>query len=83
VRGHVTDADTGQPLEATVQIDEIPLTSEEVPRRSEPLYGRYQRVLLPGSYHLRVSKPGYQQQVIPVTVGSSAVNVEVQLSPAR
>jgi hypothetical protein len=83
VRGHVTDADTGQPLEATVQIDEIPLTSDEVPRRSEPLYGRYQRVLVPGTYHLRVSKPGYQQQVIPVTVGSSAVSVEVQLSPAR
>jgi hypothetical protein len=82
VRGHVTDAVTGQPLEATVQIDEIPLTAEEVPRTSEPLHGRYQRVLVPGQYHLRVRAPGYQQQVIPVTVGSSAVDVEVQLSPA-
>ena len=83
VRGHVTDASTGKPVEARVQIDEIPLTADEVPRTSEPLYGRYQRVLLPGAYHLRVSAPGYQTQVIPVQVGSSAVDVEVQLSPAQ
>jgi hypothetical protein len=83
VRGHVTDADTGQPVEARVGIDEIPLTPEEAPRTSEPLFGRYQRVLLPGAYHLRVSASGYQQQVIPVQVGSSAVDVEVELSPTR
>lgn len=81
VRGHVTDANTGQPLEARVSIDEIPLTAEEVPRTSEPLYGRYQRVLLPGAYHLRVQLEGYQAQVIPVQVGSSAVDRDVQLSP--
>ena len=75
VRGHVTDAVTGQPLEARVLIDEIPLTAEEVPRTSEPLFGRYQRILLPGQYHLRVQADGYQEQVIPVTVGSAALDV--------
>lgn len=83
VRGHVTDADTGQPVEARVLIDEIPLTADEVPRTSEPLYGRYQRVLLPGAYHLRIRAAGYQEQVIPVQVGSSAADVDVELSPAR
>lgn len=80
VRGHVTDANTGQPLEARILIDEIPLTLEEVPRTSEPLYGRYQRVLLPGDYHLRVQASGYQERVLPVHIGSSAVDLDVQLA---
>jgi carboxypeptidase T len=83
VRGHVTDATTGEPLEARVLIDEIPLTADEVPRTSEPLHGRYQRILLPGAYHLRVRAPGYQEQVIAVNVGGSAVDLDVQLSPVR
>jgi len=83
VRGHVTDANTGQPVVARVLIDEIPLTSDEAPRTSDPLYGRYQRVLLPGDYHLRVRATGYAEQVIPVHVGSSALDLEVQLSPQR
>lgn len=81
VRGHVTDATTGQPLQARVLIDEIPLTPDEVPRTSEPLHGRYQRILLPGEYHLRVQAAGYQTQVIAVHVGTSAVDLDVQLSP--
>ena len=83
VRGHVTAANTGQPLEARILIDEIPLTLEEVPRTSEPLYGRYQRVLLPGDYHVRVQAPGYVEQVIPVHIASSAVDLDVQLAPVN
>jgi len=82
VRGHVTDAVTGQPVEASVSIDEIPLTAEESPRRSDPLFGRYQRILLPGTYHVRFQAPGYQTHAATITVGSAATDLDVALAPA-
>ena len=56
--GNISDAVTGEPLEAVVTL----LGRQSgmlAPRRSEPLYGRYRWYLNHGSYHLQIKKPGY------------------------
>ena len=67
--GHITDAATGEPLSATVKILEIsdPILT---PRTSDELYGRYFRLLLPGSYTVEVSKEEYDT----VTINNFQVN---------
>lgn len=79
--GHVTDACTGAPLSATIGLDEIVFSSGEAPRTSEPLFGRYQRLTVPGSYHLRASAAGYATQVWPQDVAFRAVDRDVRLVP--
>ncbi|NQS97803.1 MAG: T9SS type A sorting domain-containing protein [candidate division Zixibacteria bacterium] len=56
--GIITDAVTGEPLEAEVKL--IGRTSGLLqPRMSDPVFGRFRWYLNHGSYHLQVSKPGY------------------------
>ncbi|MBL7073769.1 T9SS type A sorting domain-containing protein [candidate division KSB1 bacterium] len=62
--GIISDAQTGQPLKAEVQI--LGATGDVLkPRYSDPRWGRYRRLLLPGSYTLRVFREGYQEAIIP------------------
>ena len=87
VRGHVTDACTAAPIAATVGVDEIPLTPNETPRTSDASFGRFDRLLLLGDYHLRLSQnpaPGsdpYYEQVVPVPVRRQPVDLGVRLVP--
>jgi hypothetical protein len=61
--GHITDAKTGKPLQATVWIPSI--ETEDINRRtSDKKYGRFWRLLLPGEYDVIVIKEGYQTKVI-------------------
>jgi len=78
--GHITDADTGDPLVAEVIIEEADASFFD-PRNSDELYGRYWRPLLPGTYTMRVVKKGYETQRIEnITVNSSLWKIEnVQL----
>lgn len=80
--GHITDANTSDPLVAEVIIEEADAAYFEA-RLSDELYGRYWRPLLPGTYTMRVVKQGYEEQLIDnVTVNSSSWKVEdVQLTP--
>jgi len=66
ITGLVTDSAGGPPLEAVIRILEIaerfsPPMSE---RTSEPVYGRYRWLVLPGTYTLEVSKEGYYTETI-------------------
>jgi hypothetical protein len=82
LKGHVVDARSGKPLEATVWFPAI--ETEDVHRRtSEPSFGRYSRLLMPGKYSIIVSSPGYQTKVlknVEVRKGESAT-LDVKLEP--
>jgi carboxypeptidase D len=77
VRGMVTDMETGAPVSATVQIDASPF-----PSYTDPEVGDYHRIVLPGSYTLQLSAPGYQSASVPVTVTAGpAARYDVALQP--
>ncbi|MCP3977991.1 MAG: hypothetical protein GY716_01495 [bacterium] len=77
VRGVVTDAESGAPLAAEVFIDADPFASY-----TDPDVGDYHRIVLPGSYTLTISAPGYQTSVSPIVVSSgTAARYDVALQP--
>jgi hypothetical protein len=59
ISGHVVDAQTGTPLEAEIIIHGFERDYVK-PRRSHPENGRFDRLLLPGTYEVYVQKQGYQ-----------------------
>jgi hypothetical protein len=65
IRGIVTDQ-YGQPLAASVKVLEYPSVGAEI--STDPDVGDYHRMLLPGTYHLRVESPGYAAREQTVTV---------------
>ena len=70
-RGLVTDAGTGAPLDATVDVVQI-----GKPVRTDPAVGDYHRLLLPGSYTLVCSAAGYLTQTWPVDVVSGTATIQ-------
>ncbi len=81
ITGLVTDACTGAPISgATVSIQELPLTADEAPRVTDP-FGRYNRLLLAGDYHLQVSAPGYASVTIPFSAMNERLTLDVPLVP--
>jgi uncharacterized repeat protein (TIGR01451 family) len=74
VRGQVTDAESGAPLDAVVQVQGM-----EAPNsvRTDPEVGDYHRVIGPGAYTLRASAACYQDATAPVTV-TAALSATVQ-----
>jgi len=82
--GHVLDAKTRKPLEAIVWFPDI--ESDELERRrSEPKFGRYWRLLQPGSYRVIVYKQGYETKVVrDIAVKNLGwTELEVELNPIR
>lgn len=60
----VTDAETGDPLQAQVWLPRV--DNESIDRRhSDELFGRARRLLDPGKYYLVVSLEGYETVVMP------------------
>lgn len=70
-RGLVTDAATGEPLDATVDVLEL---GKEV--RTDPDVGDYHRLLLPGTYTILCSAEGYIDQTWTVDVADGAATVK-------
>lgn len=70
-RGLVTDALTGQPLDATVDVAEI---GKSV--RTDPDVGDYHRLLLPGTWTLVCHADGYLDQTWTVEVISGTATVQ-------
>jgi hypothetical protein len=71
VRGLVTDATTGLPLDATVDVLEI-----SKPLHTDPQVGDYHRMLLPGTYTVRCSATGYLDQTWTVLVVDGPATVQ-------
>ena len=83
ITGHVTDAATGQPLEARIEIRGR--ISDQVRHRfTEPEYGRFTRMLNNGAYTVLASMPGYQTEEIEnVVVSNTMTELEIQLMPTQ
>jgi len=70
ITGVIRDSVTLEPIEAEVQVTQH-INPDINPRLSRPDYGRYRRLLAPGSYTLVFLKDGYQSRTINnVVVGS-------------
>ncbi len=65
IRGRVTDAGSGAPLDAVVQVQGMAAPNSV---RTDPDVGDYHRVIGPGAYTLRASAACYQDATAPVTV---------------
>jgi Zinc carboxypeptidase/Carboxypeptidase regulatory-like domain len=82
VSGHVTDAGTGAPLAATIELPNVTFANGES-NASGGSYGAFHMFLPPGTYDVRFSAPGYVPAVRQVTVSTtSAVVANVQLTSA-
>lgn len=79
IRGIISDAITGEPLAAKIDIAGIP----NVPVFSDPEVGDYHRLLRPGTYTVIVSAPGYLSDTLlnVVVVDSGAARRNVALWP--
>jgi hypothetical protein len=85
ITGHITDATTGQPLVAEIIVEEKH-ASYFAPRLSDELYGRYWRLIMPGTYTVRIRKMGYEEQVFTNVVvnnsGQTTIDAALQPRPA-
>ncbi len=81
--GHTYDATTNQPISATVYVNGVDNTGVSIePYQSGETFGRYYRLLLPGSYTVTFSKYGYQSQTFSVDISSDSQTVlDVSLQP--
>lgn len=78
IRGVVTDATNGAPLTA-----EVLVSGSDSAARTDPGVGDYHRVLMPGTYDLEVSAPGYSTRLVRdvVIAAGPATRVDVALDP--
>jgi hypothetical protein len=77
--GVVRDSDTGEPIAATVWVEEA-----YWPCFTDPEVGDYHRVLLPGTYNVHFRANGYEEKVINVEVLDSdePTVLDVYLNPS-
>ena len=81
VSGHVTDAVTGEPVDALITYQGVRFRNGERNRSSGP-FGRYHAFLPPGSYTVKFSAEGYVAQSHPVVITENGELVlEIGLSP--
>lgn len=77
--GVVTNANNGQPIAATVWVDEV-----FWPCFTDPLVGDYHRILLPGTYTVHYRANGYQEKTYTVDVDEGEPTVlNVALTPSN
>ena len=84
ITGRVLDSVTGMPVATHLEVLEID-TSDLAPRATHPGTGRYRRMLVPGSYTLRVTAPGYLTATLPFVtsaVGPTVMDVMLQRDPS-
>ncbi len=76
LKGHVTNALTGEPLSARLfvhGIDDNPLKVHQ--STSDSLFGSFMRFLPVGTHQVTFSKPGYLSQTQPVTITADAPSI--------
>ena len=80
IHGTVTDAETGEPIEATISIEGHDHHGSEV--SSHLPVGDYHRPIKGGTYAVTYSAYGYEPQTITLTVNDNeAITQDVQLTP--
>jgi hypothetical protein len=80
VWGHVTDATTGDPIAANIELLDVAFTNGEE-NASGGAFGAYHLFVPPGTYDVRFSAPGYMPVNRRVTVtATSSTTVDVQLA---
>lgn len=81
VKGHVTDAVTGAPLPAKIELPGVTFTNGET-NSSGGAYGAYHLFLPPGTFAVRFSAPDHAPFVTNVTIdGVSSLTLDVPLAP--
>ncbi|MCM3872103.1 MAG: carboxypeptidase regulatory-like domain-containing protein [Pyrinomonadaceae bacterium] len=82
ISGHVTDATTGAPLAARIDLLNVTFPNGET-NNSGGSYGAYHIFVPAGTYNVRFSAPGYASSTSSVSVTeTSATVVDIELSPA-
>ena len=78
IRGTVTDANTGEPVPATIYVNNM------FPVHNDPVAGDFHKFLVPGQYNIKVIANGYEpatEYSVPVT-DRSVATVDFVLQPA-
>jgi len=63
VTGHVRDRLTGKPLAAEIHVNGCEATYVKC-RRTDEIYGRFDRLLFPGNYMLEIRATGYKTEIL-------------------
>ena len=79
IRGTVTDAGTGLPLAATVNLQEVTFTHGESPRHADAKGHYHLLVHSGGTYHVSASSPGYCTATQQVVVGTGPATADAAL----
>ncbi len=80
LRGIITDAETGNPIQANVFIANHDMENSDV--FSQVPIGNYHRYLFEGDYDVTFSADGYESQVINVTIENNQTTIlDVSLQP--
>ncbi len=83
ITGRATDAKTGQPLEAQIEVEGFAGGAAR-DRTSDPVSGRFYRLLPAGTHIVRISREGYQPETRRVLVAEGPLVVlDVALAPTR
>ncbi|MEO0084812.1 MAG: M14 family zinc carboxypeptidase [candidate division WOR-3 bacterium] len=86
ITGHITDAQTGEPVPAEVRVLEAYAAPETIrPRYADSIFGRYQRILKPGYYTLQILAPGYEtvrmDSVLVTATGPTVLDIQLPRVP--
>jgi len=79
LRGKVTDASTGLPLPANLNLQEVTFTHGESPRRADAKGNYHLLVHSNGTYHLSASYPGYCTSTQEIVVGTGPATTNIVL----
>ncbi|MFC2132645.1 M14 family zinc carboxypeptidase [Bacteroidota bacterium] len=74
--GLITDATTGLPVEATIEVPIIYDQGKLPLRKAEGQYGRYYRYLEPGTYSFKISADGYRTQIFDVEIYADSLTTK-------
>ncbi len=77
--GHVTDAVTGQPVDALISYVGVNFGNGEVNPTGR--FGRYNAYVPAGTYTLSLTAPGYESQIVPVVVTTTPTQLDITLAP--
>jgi len=83
ITGKITDKLTGQPVIAQIVFPIFDDQGKMAPLLSNELYGRYHKYLVPGTYDMEISAPGYRTVKMEVTISEDDMfNMDLEMDPA-